>query len=127
MSRLGAIGLLVLSLGVSGCVAVAAGAAGVGTVKYLSNGAERTYPADTTSAWIATLESLRDLGYPVDPASPYPNHGTLALGDASGQVRPAGEGRSVVRVRFGTFDNASNRERARRFLDAVGSRLTPPG
>lgn len=110
-----------------GCAAVVAGAAGAGTVKYLANGSERNYAADVQTTWTATLASLRDIGYPVDPATGVPSNGALDVGDAKIRVRPAndGDGGSIVWARFGTFDNRKNREKTHRLLDGVGARLAP--
>jgi len=107
-----------------GCVAVVAGAAAAGTMKYVSNESARTYPADLRAAWQASLEALREVGYPIDPAVPYgKDGGSLDIEDVKLQVRAGETSGSRVWVRVGTFDTEKNRAKAARILDAIQRRL----
>jgi hypothetical protein len=116
--------LIALVLPATGCAAVVAGAAATGTIQYLRNEASRDYAATPEATWTATLQALRDHGYPVDPSAAYAQRGgRLEVNDVKVWVRPYGAGRTRVRLRVGTFDTDAHRERARLVLDAVGAHL----
>ncbi len=114
----------VLALG-PGCAAVVAGAAAAGTMSYVSNESARTYPATVEATWMATLEALREVGYPVDPSVPFGRDGSdFEVEDAKVQVRGGEQaGTTRVWVRVGTFDSAEHRQKAARILDAIGRRI----
>jgi len=121
---LGAASLALVLAWTPGCVAVVAGAAAAGTMKYVSNESARTYPASLEATWQASLEALREVGYAVDPAAPFGGDGaTFDIGDVRLQVRAGETSGSRVWVRVGTFDTDKNREKAGRLLDAIGRRL----
>ena len=108
-----------------GCAAVVVGAAAAGTMKIVSNESARTYPATVDATWMATLESLREVGYPVDPSVPFGRDGSdFEVEDVKVQVRSGEEpGTTRVWVRVGTFDNEKNREKAGRILDGIQRRV----
>lgn len=107
-----------------GCAAVVVGAAAAGTMKIVSNESARTYPATVDATWMATLESLREVGYPVDPSVPFGRDGSdFEVEDVKVQVRSGEPGMTRVWVRVGTFDNEKNREKARRILDGIQRRV----
>ncbi len=107
-----------------GCVAVVAGAAAAGTMKYVSNESARTFPATINATWSATLEGLRDVGYPVDASVPFERQGgEFEIQDVKVQVKAGKPGMTRVWVRVGTFDNEKNRTKAQRILDAIAKRL----
>jgi hypothetical protein len=116
---------VLLGLPLTGCVAVAAGAAaGYGAHKVVANESTRDYPADLTTTWNATLAAMREQGYPVAEGVPHgPGAGRVEINDAVVVVERTGDASSRVRVRLGTFDTAGHRRRAALLLDAVGRRL----
>jgi uncharacterized protein YceK len=126
MTRIVPCALFAVLLTTSGCAAVVAGAAGVSAVKYASNGSQRAYAADVETTWTATLDSMREAGYPVDANATYASMGgAISIGDAKVRVQSGRDGMSHVLVRVGTFDNQRNREAARRILDGVQARVAP--
>jgi hypothetical protein len=119
--------LLLASLPNAGCLVVAAGAAGYGAVKYAQNEAARDYNADLTSTWVATLDTMREMGYPVSPGAPHgPTSGVIDIGDAHVSVAKHSESRTRVHVRIGTFDTDDHRRRANLLLSGIGRRLGQP-
>ncbi len=108
----------------TGCAAVVAGAAGYGAYKYAGNNSQRAYAADGETTWLAAVDAMREAGYPMDPEAPYTNS-TVTVGDARVRVQTASDGVTHVLVRVGTFDNQSNRDKARRILDGIDARLAP--
>jgi hypothetical protein len=120
--------LLAATLPLSGCIAVAAGAAaGYGAHKISSNTAQREYPADVSRTWHATLASMREAGYPVGEGVAHsPEGGYVAVNDATVRVEYAGPTSTRVRLRLGTFDTANHRRRSDAILDSIGARLGTP-
>lgn len=110
-----------------GCVAVVAGAAAAGTMSYASNESARSFPATMDATWTASLEALREVGYPVDPSVPYQaGRDEFEMDDVEVQLSSDGKGTTRVFVRVGTFDNKKNREKARKILDAIEKRVGLP-
>lgn len=103
-----------------GCVAVVAGAAAVGAVQYFRNEAVREYPATREATWAATLQTLRDLGYPVDPSTGYgSSQGSLEVNEVKLRVYGTEGGQTRVAVRVGTFKTQAHRDQAKRILDGI--------
>ncbi len=125
MARLSLLAFLLLTVSLApGCAAVVAGAAAAGTMNIVGNESARSYPATVEATWMAALEALREVGYPVDPSVPYGRDGSeFEVDDVKVQVRGGDAGTSRVWVRVGTFDNAKNRDKAGRILDAIGRRV----
>ena len=118
--------LLVCLLLAPGCVAVVAGAAAAGTIQYVRNEAVRTYDAPQGATWAATLKSLRDQGYPVDPSLAEGKKGcALEVNDVKVWLVKVTPKTTQVRIRVGTFDTNAHREKARRILDGVAGHLGP--
>jgi hypothetical protein len=110
-----------------GCVAVAAGAAGYGAVRYATNEKGRDYPASLASTWRATVETMRGMGYPIaEGTAPGPTEGRIAIEDVTVEVMKYGEALTRVEVRIGTFDSEDHRRRATILLDGIGKRLGQP-
>ena len=107
-----------------GCVAVAAGAAGFGAVKYATNEQARDYAASLASTWTAAVETLRGMGYAVpDGLAPGPTEGRIAIDDIRVDVAKYSDSLTRVEVRVGTFDNEDHRRRAGILLDGIGKRV----
>ena len=116
--------VLLAALPSAGCVAVAAGAAGYGAVKYATNEQARDYPASLASTWAAAVETLRGMGYAVpEGIAPGPTEGRIAIDDIRVDVAKYSDTRSRVEVRVGTFDSEDHRRRATILLDGVGKRV----
>ncbi len=116
--------LLMLLVFAPGCAAVVAGAAAAGTVQYVRNEAARDYDATVDATWSATLGSLRDQGYPVDPSASYAGRGgALEVNDVKVWVGSLGPAKSRVRIRVGTFDTDKHRNQAHRILDGISAHL----
>lgn len=127
MSRLVPVSALVLFLALgTGCAAVVAGAAGYGVSKYAGNGSQRSFAADGETTWLATLEAMREAGYPVASDATFASsNGRLSVSNAKVRVQTARTGVTHVLVRIGTFDNTGNRQKSRQILDAIEARLAP--
>lgn len=125
MLRSAAAVLLVSAIALTpACAAAVVGAGALGTVQYLRNEATRDYAATVEATWSATLESMRDLAYPVDPTVKYgQNGGTLVLNDVRVKVNERAPSGSRVSVRVGTFSTDEHRSRAKNILDGISRRL----
>ena len=125
LSRLVSV-LLLLSL--TGCIAVAAGAAaGYGTAQYLKNSDTRNYSAGSAATWKATVDTLTCEGYCVSPCACITDQGgRIESGDATVVVEALTENATRVQVRIGTFSTAEHRQRAARILDGIAARLNTP-
>jgi hypothetical protein len=116
------------ALPLTGCIAVAAGAAaGYGAVKYSKNEQGRDYAASLAATWNATIATLRGMGYPIaDGTAPGPTEGRIAIEDVVVEVMKFSDSVTRVEVRFGTFDSGDHRRRADLLLDGIAKRLGGP-
>ena len=116
---------VLLPVPLTGCVAVAVGAAaGYGAYKVATNDESRAYGRPLPEVWVAALDSLREAGHPVAPAAaPNPNQASVSIDDVTLTVTATSPDVTHVVVRIGTFDTAAHRARARRILDAISRRL----
>ncbi len=119
--------LFAACLSLCGCVAVAAGAAaGYGTAQYVRNADARDYAAPFPVVWSATVESMREAGFPVAPdATPAGNVGRLALNDTVVDVQQVSETTTRVRVRVGTFSTDAHRATAAAIHGGIARRMPP--
>jgi hypothetical protein len=117
--------VLAAASALTGCLAIAAGAAvGYGAFKASANGDSRSYTATLPATWHATLALLRENGYPIADTAPLgPTGGHVSMNGASVDVSKESETSTRVAVSFGTFDSADHRMREDQFLDALGARL----
>jgi len=129
--------LLVVTLANSGCLLIAAGAAGGAAVGYAyANGrVYETYNANLNDAWAATETALRELGMPIVKEERKGDGGFLESRsadnatvriyvDALASKIPAEGPLSRVSVRVATF---GDKPFSNRLLDQVGMHLVPAG
>ena len=129
--------LLAFTLANSGCLLIAAGAAGGAAVGYAyANGrVYETYNANFGDAWAATQTSVRELGMPIVKEERNADGGFLESRTADNEtVRiyvdalpsriPAEGSLSRVSVRVATF---GDKPFSNRLLDQVGLHLVPAG
>ncbi|MHC5012480.1 MAG: DUF3568 family protein [Planctomycetota bacterium] len=128
MARLTVLLLCVLALPLTGCLAVAAGAAaGYGTMQYVKNDDVREYAASFPVVWAAALDSMRDAGYPVAPdLTASGTKSEVEVNDATVTAWQVGENRTRVRVRIGTFTTAAHRRLAGQIHDGILARIAGP-
>lgn len=118
--------LLVLSLmPLSGCLAVAAGAAGIGYVRYKRNEETRDFRAELEEVWAAAEEAMGRLGH-ADPEQVSRNATAWVMEGEAYRVRVERhvEGTTRLRVRVGTFESAEHRREALLIVEEVAVILT---
>lgn len=129
--------LAVLALANSGCLLVAAGAAGGAAMGYAYYKGKicQVYNAGFTDAWAATHTALADLGMPVVKEEQNGTCGSIETRTSDGEhVRihlenivskfPAEGSLTRICVRVATFGDPFVSDRV---LDQVGAHLAPPG
>ena len=117
--------VLLAASALTGCLAIAAGAAvGYGAYKVSANGDSRSYNATLPATWSATLATLRENGFPIADTAPLgPTGGHVSMNGASVDVAKETETTTRVTAKFGTFDTVGHRMREDQFFDALGARL----
>jgi hypothetical protein len=125
--RFASVVLAAAAMSAGGCVvaAVAVGAAAAyGVVKYTDNEAYRDFHAPLDATWKATLQAMREHGYPISESAPLgTTEGKIDIDDAKVSVqREAGE-YTRVKVRIGTFSTDEHRRRAALILESVAARV----
>jgi hypothetical protein len=126
MRRLVSLSLLVVAAApLSGCIAIAAGAAGgYAAAQYARNDDVRDYAAGFARTWPAVLASMRDAGYPVALDAPgTPPSGRIAITDAVVDVLEVAVGTTRVRVRVGTFTSDAHRRMAGQIHAGIATRV----
>ena len=118
-----------LSLTLSGCLAVFAAAALAGTVGYVQydeNEAFQDFESSLDRVWDATIEALRDQGHEMAGDYPHgPDEGVIQLQEEGlwVKVERTDQEFTRVRVRIGTFDTPEHHERATDLLVAIDEEL----
>jgi len=125
--RFASVVLSVAAFSAGGCVvaAVAVGAAAAyGVVKYTENEAYRDFHASLDSTWTATLQAMREQGYPISESAPHGvSEGRVEISDAKVVVRREPGDFTRVLVRIGTFSTDDHRRRAGLILEGVARRV----
>jgi len=112
----------------SSCVAVVAAGAAYGYVKYDKNEVSQDFETSVEDAWSASIASLEDSGYVVEPtvARNLAADVDTALVEGEGywlRVEKHINGRTLVRVRLGTFETDEHKRKSALLLEAIGERL----
>ena len=117
--------LLTLLPLLTGCVAIAVGAAAAyGIIQYEGNEARRDYEAGLSPTYNACLAELKEMGYPVSTdVKPGPTEGKVEINDVWLRAEKLAEDSTRVRVRFGTFETSDHKRKAELLLKGVATRL----
>ena len=122
--------LLLLAAG-NGCVLFVAGAVaagGAGTWAYIKGEIKATEEAPLDKAWAATLDTMKDMEFPVTYKGKDALAGELKAVNSSGTtihiyLKKLSEHSTEIRIRVGTF---GDEPLSRTIITKIDNRLSPP-
>ena len=117
---------VLLPVVLSGCLALAVGAAGgVGYYKYRENEVHRDFKASPQETWKVTLRSLERVGYPAPRIKWHQaaDGGEIEDDDLWVKVEARANDYTRVRIRVGTFETEENQRKAALLLERIDEAL----